>query len=116
MKTNKPINPKKAQLIQLSQIVKAQMDMGIIEAETVNQGLIEMYFENSEVPELSTFGGWKKQGFKVKKGEKSTVIIWGKPRKATKKTETKNGKDDESKYKYFPLAYLFTENQVEKFN
>ncbi len=116
MTTNRKPNPRKELLIKMSATVKSLMDMGELEdCANVNEGLIELFFKGKEKPELSTFNGWKKKGFKVIKGEKSEVFVWSKPRKGIKKNEVKTeAKDDkEKKYKFWGLAYLFTQSQVE---
>jgi hypothetical protein len=47
----------------------------------------------------------------VKKGEKA-LLLWGEPRKAAKQEKTTGNEKDE--FSFFPLAYVFSENQVEK--
>jgi len=59
---------------------------------------------------------WKEEGLKVKKGSKA-FLFWGKPKKGQKKTKEniKPGESSpEDEYKFFPLAYLFSDKQVEK--
>lgn len=46
----------------------------------------------------------------VKKGEKA-LLLWGEPRNGGKQ-EKEEGKDDDE-YKFFPLAYVFSQLQVE---
>jgi hypothetical protein len=61
--------------------------------------------------ELKTFKQWKDEGRRIKKGSKS-YILWGRPVRSKKKeTET----EPESKnYKFFPIVYLFSAEQVEQ--
>lgn len=64
---------------------------------------------------LKTFSQWKKLGFTIKKGEQA-YLFWGQPKRYSKQDETdssENATEDEEKMiKYFPLCYLFCENQV----
>lgn len=107
----KEVNPKKTALIQLSKTIKVMIELGSINASSVNEGIIELYENENGETEFKTFGGWKKEGYKVKKGS-TALTIWGKPRKGTKKVE--DAKTEEEKYKFFPMAYLFSSDQVEK--
>jgi hypothetical protein len=60
---------------------------------------------------LNTFKGWLEKGKAVNKGEKG-FQFWTKPKKGTAKREKENGEVAESKYKFFAVCYLFSENQV----
>jgi len=64
--------------------------------------------------EVDTYPGWKRKGFKVKKGSKATfkTKIWKPKTKKVKDKET----GEEKKKSYFILvkAYYFTKSQVEK--
>lgn len=85
----------------------------IIETEApdlrVNDILIQMY-KNEEHQEFENFWQWKKRGFKVKKGEKA-FFVWSKKRTGTEKAE--NDTDEEKEFKFYSLAYLFSNAQVE---
>jgi len=85
----------------------------VIEAEQedkrVNEVLIEWY-TNENHNEFKKFWDWKKAGFKVKKGEKA-FFVWGKKRKATEKAT--NEKEEDKEFKFYPIAYLFSNAQVE---
>jgi hypothetical protein len=109
---------KKDLLVSLSNDIKIGMEMGEIDSENVNSALIEM-FQNKEHQTFETFHNWKKKGYKVKKGSKA-FFIWSKPLKSKKKEEAekeKKVKEDEKKsYKFFGMAYLFSNSQVEKSN
>ncbi|MFB9055071.1 hypothetical protein ACFFVB_18465 [Formosa undariae] len=73
----------------------------------VNEVLVQMMTDGTH-KEFNNFWEWKKQGYKVKKGAKA-FFIWSKKREATKQTES--GEDEE--FKFFSLAYLFSNAQVE---
>lgn len=64
--------------------------------------------------EVDTYAGWKRKGYKVKKGSKATfkTKIW-KPKKRTEKDE-KTGKETTKRYFILVKAYYFTKSQVEK--
>ena len=89
--------------------------------ETMNNAIIAHYkAQNQAITEFKTFHDWKKQGFAVRKGEKA-FLVWGKP---LKKKETEKPQDvptdamtlnDLTDNKYFPICYLFSNLQVEKF-
>ena len=78
---------------------------------TVNSLIMKHIYNPKNQLEFNSFFEWKKQGFNVKKGEKA-FLLWGKP----VRKEIKEGAEDEQtkKYKFFPLAYVFSNRQVEK--
>lgn len=81
---------------------------------TINQVLVMMYETETSAHEFKTFHDWKKEGFKVNKGEKG-FAVWGKPKKAKKTLETEDGEKLEGdEFEYYPMCYLFNENQVSK--
>lgn len=99
---------KRESLKELSKIVKMGISQGIY--ESVNQGLVEIYKEEGHT-EIHSFRGWLANGFAVKKGEKA-LLLWGEPRKGGKQEKpAEETKEDE--YKFFPLAYVFSQKQVE---
>ena len=74
---------------------------------------------NIEMPEeIHTFNGWKQRGFKVKKGEHSSIKfpIWKYTEKAKKPEElTGNPLEDEPVSNMFmKLSAFFTADQVEE--
>lgn len=120
MTKQKKVNPKtaaaKSALIALSQAM--QENQKVIEAMTgdcpsVNELLIEHYKTESNCKTFKTFHQWKAEGYKVKKGEKA-YRVWGSPLKAKKAAEdNEQQKDEEKKYKFWPMCSLFNESQVE---
>ena len=112
MKT-KEANPKKALLIELSNTVAPLVEIG--QYSTINEALINEVYTTEEKTTFNTYKGWAEKGYQVKKGEKS-VFVWSKPLKGKAKTEaeaTDEGTPEEKKYKFFGLAYLFDNTQVE---
>lgn len=66
-----------------------------------------------ELPEeIHTFNGWKARGFKVKKGEKSSIkfAIW---KHTSKKVESKDGEESEKTRMFMKTSAFFTAKQVE---
>ena len=63
---------------------------------------------------VDTFPGWKRRGFKVKKGSKATfkTKIWKPSKKKIKDKET--GEEKENNYFILVNAFYFTADQVEK--
>ncbi len=85
------------------------------ESKTVNYFLTNFIYPASEGTKVyKTFHDWKKEGATVKKGEKA-FLIWGSPIYATHQKEVEkavNEKDNVDEYEFFPLCYVFSENQV----
>ncbi|HYC28220.1 MAG TPA: ArdC-like ssDNA-binding domain-containing protein [Chitinophagaceae bacterium] len=76
---------------------------------SVNEGLADMYRQQGHT-EIASFKKWIEKGYCVKKGEKA-LLMWGQPRNADNKKKDKEGDADE--FSFFPLAYLFSNKQVE---
>lgn len=102
----KALNPKRLELIQISNDVKPLVTMG--EFENVNEAIIETCYKTATAREFETYNGWLAKGFRVKKGSKGKVI-WGRPRRGQK---TEVVESDET-YKFFPMAFLFSNEDVE---
>jgi len=63
---------------------------------------------------LKTFHDWKKNGYLVKKGAKAK-LLWGQKIRTNYDAETQTKiKDEEESYKFFPIAFVFSENDVVK--
>lgn len=117
MKTNSINNrteilrAKREELKSLSAPFKALLKSGAI--HTVNEGLKNMYAEEGHT-ELKTLKQWNKQGYRVKKGEKA-LLLWGSPVSAPKQEDSENVEsDEESKNDYFPICFVFSQNQVQQ--
>lgn len=83
--------------------------------DNVNQAITSIYLGNNPaIKVFKTFVEWKKEGYKIKKGEKGWPI-WAKPIEIeTGDKEDKEGED--KKELFWPIAYLFADTQVEKMN
>jgi hypothetical protein len=100
----------------LSANVKLLMQMGKIQASTVNDGLIELYRKEADHSEFKTFNEWKKLGKSIMKGSKA-FLVWGAPKDVNRLDEssTEKGTEDPAEsdeYKYWPICYLFSDKQV----
>jgi hypothetical protein len=122
MEEYSPIQKKRTVLISLSRKakllreIKAERAKTDKEAEywatrTVNDMLFMILYNPKNEREFNTFDQWRKTGKRVKKGEKA-VFIWGMPRKATAKVETKTEQTLEEIYKFWPICFLFSDLQV----
>lgn len=118
-KTKKSIKEKRQELKSLTE--KAKMIAEISgEAGKVNDLIINLIYNEGQKHEYNTFKGWKEKGFQVNKGSKA-YLIWGQPKKASQKIESartseenKEGGEIENKYKLFPVAHIFRDDQVTK--
>lgn len=106
---------KKARAFREEQLKKCTSDADALfwASQSINDIVIMWYKEESGATEFKSFFQWKQAGFTVKKGEKA-FLLWAKKRKATAKIEVKENEDPlEEEYRFFPLAYVFSDKQVE---
>lgn len=101
------IQQKREGLKGLSRLIQQLVKEG--KYESVNEGLIDMYREQGHT-EIHSFRSWLEKGYVVKRGEKA-LLLWGQPRKAFNQEKKTEGEKDE--FSFFPLAYVFSQNQVE---
>lgn len=104
-----PIQEKRDTLRKYSALVSPLVKAGLY--ENVNEAIIETQYKNDINKEFKTFRGWIAAGFKVKKGEHG-FIVWGRP--TSKQAEEKGQEPDSDGKKLFPIAYIFSNAQVEK--
>jgi len=104
-------NEKRSTLIKMSNQVKMMRELCDPALEGCNCASINEMVKHVFYPagNYNTYKGWLEEGYQVKKGSKS-FPVWGKKRKGTKKV--KGGEDKE--YKFFPIANIFHESQVER--
>jgi hypothetical protein len=98
---------KKELLKLLSQKAKAIQELEE-EPRNINSILIDFY-TNETHQEFKTFKGWISAGYKVTKGQKG-FFVWSKKLKGTEKRETA---EDDKDFKFFGIAYIFSDAQVE---
>ena len=119
----KPLTEKQEQararrqaLRDLSNELKSIAELNGQEAN-VNE-LLRDFYAGTGHTELKTFDQWKEDGYFIPKGEKA-LLLWGKP-KASKNAiqeATQQGKSEEdADTDFYPLAYLFSQQQVTKYN
>ncbi len=98
---------KRDSLKELSKLIAVRVEEG--EYATINEGLVDMYTAQGHT-EIHSFKQWLSLGKVVRKGEKA-LLLWGEPVNSNKQ-EKQEGKDDED-FKFVPLAYVFSQLQVE---
>jgi len=88
---------------------------------TINELIIERFYTDERHHTFKKFKEWKEEGYRVIKGSRA-FFVWGKKRALEKDSEgnptedkTKENEEDQEKKKtFFPMAYLFSNAQVEK--
>lgn len=129
MKTNlnKQIDVRRAALIELSIKARAYREDQLKQAKTeqellywsairINDIIADWYKKESGATIFKTFAQWKKDGYNIKKGSKA-FILWSKKKSVTKSGEAIEANTElteETAYEFFPIAYLFSDLQVEK--
>ena len=112
-KEPRPIELARERLKLLSLEVKDLVEDGTF--ETVNDAIMETLYKSREHRTFNSFMGWKQQGKQVKKGEKA-FLLWSKPKNIAKDPkpdeETEESTQDDM-YKYYGIAYLFSNAQIE---
>ncbi|KAB2916163.1 MAG: hypothetical protein F9K23_08615 [Bacteroidetes bacterium] len=110
----RPIEVARERLKLLSLEVKDLVEDGTF--ETINDAIMETLYKSREHRTFNSFMGWKQQGKKVKKGEKA-FLLWSKPKQVPKENTPQTDESDENKqedeYKFYGIAYLFSNAQVE---
>ena len=80
----------------------------------INDVLAMWYKEETNADTFKSFLQWKKDGYNVKRGEKA-FLLWSRKRKVSRHEESNNGDEPtEKNYEFFPIAYIFSNFQVEK--
>jgi hypothetical protein len=95
-------------LIELSQCAKVLVKEGVF--SSVNEALLAMYADGTEINEFNTLKQWNEKGYRVRKGEKA-FLVWGQPRQAAQVSE---GSAEPEEYKFWPVCFLFADTQVFK--
>lgn len=100
----------KAQMIEKA---KSHVEREAAENLGINEILMQWYGEDTGQTVFKTFHDWKKEGFKVIKGQ-NAFRIWSMPKKAKKSYETEQGEKLEGdEYRYWGMCCLFHAGQVE---
>lgn len=118
----RPIDIARDTLTTLSNEVKDLVEDGTF--PTINTAIMETLYKDGSHHTFNTFMRWKKLGKSVKKGEKA-FLLWSKPirtgeakqtEETTQNEEAENvllSPEEEAEYKYYGIAYLFSNAQVE---
>lgn len=109
------IEEKRNYLRQISKSVTDLVTAG--EFENINEAVIATFYKDETHTNFKTFNQWKADGYSIKKGSKA-FIVWGKPKRVQDSEQaTAKGQepqtDDEGR-DFFPIAFLFSNAQVEK--
>ena len=84
---------------------------------TINQILMRTVYNPSGELEFKKFREWKAEGYTIKKGEKG-FMLWAQPLSELKKqqgdTPEAEAEPDEDENSFFPVCYLFSNEQVIK--
>lgn len=106
---NQEMKNKREELKALSAGYKMLVKEGAI--ESVNEGLA-MYYAEQGHSTLKSYRQWKEDGYQVKRGSKA-LLMWGQPKTYGKQEEQASKPDEEKEKEFFPLAYVFSNLQVE---
>ncbi len=103
---NEQMKAKRDELKSLSTGFKMLIKEGAI--GSVNEGLANYYAEQGHTT-LKSYRRWKEDGYQVKKGSKA-LLMWGEPQPLRRQ----DGQPEEKEDSFFPLAYVFSNLQVEQ--
>lgn len=107
----KPVNEKREQLKALSRVIKLAVKEGIF--SSVNEGLADTYAQDGHTI-LKSYRRWREEGYQVKRGSKA-LLLWGEKRgKETREPAPVDKPGENEGYEFFPVAYVFSNLQVEK--
>ncbi len=109
---NTEMQTKRDELKAVSRIAQQLVKAGAF--DSVNEVLVDMYAKEGHT-EIHSFKKWLELGYHVRKGEKA-LLLWGQPRSAKdklKKTDAGTVGADTDEFSFFPLAYVFSQLQVE---
>lgn len=108
---NQEIKNKREELKAISAGFRILVKEGAI--NTINEGLANYYAELGHKI-LKSYRRWKEEGYQVRKGSKA-LLMWGTPKNINGTEEKQPPKENESEDKadFFPVAYVFSNLQVE---
>ncbi len=91
-----------------------EMSMGTdYEEATVNKKLMHFIYNPGHSLEFRSFKGWRKEGYTVRKGQKS-FLLWGRPINKNANKDLYNVADADKEDLFFPIAFVFSSEQVYK--
>lgn len=107
----RPIDEARERLKLLSLEVKDLVEDGTF--FTINDAIVETLYKDDTHRIFKSYRQWKKEGHQVRKGEKA-FLLWARPKEIQKPiAEAITAEDLENMMKYFPIAYLFSNAQVD---
>ena len=81
---------------------------------TINDAIVETLYKSDTHRQFKSYQQWKKEGYQVRKGEKA-FLLWARPKQIQHPiTEGNTAEELEEMVKFFPLAYLFSNAQVDE--
>jgi len=80
---------------------------------TINEILMAVLYNRKGDREFKKFREWKEEGFTIKKGEKG-FMLWAQPLSELKKKEGQEPDPEADESSFFPVCYLFSNEQVIK--
>jgi hypothetical protein len=108
------IEEKRKFLRKLSDSVSSLVEAG--EFNNINEAVIDTFYKDGDHTQFKTFNDWKTEGYSIIKGSKA-FLVWGKPKRVQDSEKAKEqGKDEPTEDRerdFFPLAFLFSNAQVE---
>ena len=125
-KVLRPIDIKRAALIDLSVKARELKEEKILSSNNpaeaqyweeirINEIIAQWYKNQTGATTFNTFHQWVKLGYRINKGAKS-VTLWAKKKTVKHTIEPINKPSDviDSEYKFYPIAFLFSDLQVSK--
>lgn len=106
----RPIDEARERLKLLSLEVKDLVEDGTF--FTINDAIVETLYKSDEHRIFKSYRQWKKEGHQVRKGEKA-FLLWARPKEIQKPIAEATAEDLENMMKYFPIAYLFSNAQID---
>jgi antirestriction protein ArdC len=83
--------------------------------ESINEAIMATVYKDEENQEFKSYRQWGEDGFQVRKGEHA-YALWGRPKEheEDKDAPEKTGGEMEDDHgKFFPIAYVFSNKQVD---
>lgn len=80
---------------------------------TINDAIVETLYKSDAHRQFKSYQQWRKEGYQVQKGEKA-FLLWARPKEIQRPIEDgKTAEELDELMKFFPLAYLFSNAQVD---
>lgn len=120
--TSTNIEQRRSELIVLSQKAREYREIQLNNANneedfirwsttTINDIIADSYRNRTGATVFKTLKQWNQLGYRVNKGEKA-FTLWGRKKEVKEKKENKQDSDNEVDYEFYPIAFLFSDQQV----